>query len=103
MWPHADFQRGEATLAFGDTLVGYTDGVTEALSPGGEMFGKQRLLDLMVGRMSSAVELVEHLRAHLFDHIGDAQPFDDISMIVVRRRPEKKGSGAAGAPDRPDG
>ncbi len=90
MWPHADFQQGEATLAPGDILVGYTDGVTEALSPEGEMFGKQRLLDLVVSRTSSAAEMVEQIRAHLFDHIGQAQPFDDISMIAVRRRPEKK-------------
>lgn len=102
MWPQVVFQRGEATLAPGDALVGYTDGVTEALSPVGEMFGKQRLLDLMAGRNGSAAELVERLRAQLFTHIGDAQPFDDISLIVVRRGPEKKRPDATGAAGRLD-
>ncbi|HSM73417.1 MAG TPA: SpoIIE family protein phosphatase [Desulfobacterales bacterium] len=90
MWPQVAFQRGEAILAPGEALVGYTDGVTEAHSPGGEMFGKQRLLDLVAGGSSSAADLVERLRAQLYAHIGDAQPFDDISLIVVQRRPEKK-------------
>ena len=64
--------------------------MNEAQSPGGEMFGKQRLLNLMAGGSSSAADLVERLRAQLYAHIGDAQPFDDISLIVVRRGPEKK-------------
>lgn len=90
MWPKVDFQLGEVCLAPGDILVGYTDGVTEAHSPGGAMFGKKRLLDLVAGRTSSAAEMVEHIRTHLFDHVADAAPFDDISMIAVQRRPEKK-------------
>ncbi len=90
MWPQVAFQRGEAILAPGEALVGYTDGVTEAHSPEGEMFGKQRLLDLVAGGSRSAADLVERLRAQLYAHIGDAQPFDDISLIVVRRAFEKK-------------
>jgi sigma-B regulation protein RsbU (phosphoserine phosphatase) len=90
MWPQMDFQMGEVHLAPGDILVGYTDGVTEAHSPGGEMFGKERLLDLMASRTTSAAEMVEHIRSHLFEHIGEAQPFDDITMIAVQRWSEKK-------------
>ena len=73
MWPQMDFQMGEVHLAPGDILVGYTDGVTEAHSPGGEMFGKERLLDLMASRTTSAAEMVEHIRSHLFEHLFDAR------------------------------
>jgi sigma-B regulation protein RsbU (phosphoserine phosphatase) len=71
------------TLAPGDVLLLYTDGVTEAINPQEEEFGQERLAEL-VRRSSqwSARELVREVRGHVqaFTH---GQPLADDTTIVA--------------------
>jgi sigma-B regulation protein RsbU (phosphoserine phosphatase) len=69
----------------GDTLFGYTDGVTEALSPSGTWFTKKRLETHLSRPESPAGVLIEAIRVDLFGHMGSAPQFDDITMIAVHR------------------
>ena len=71
----------------GDILIGYTDGVTEALSPGSQLYTKDRFLSLIDQPASSASELIERIEADLSIHVGNAPQFDDITMIAVHREP----------------
>lgn len=48
--PQADYQVGELDLAFGDRLVLFTDGITEAVDAKGDEFGEQRLVSLLTER-----------------------------------------------------
>ncbi|MCG3137385.1 MAG: hypothetical protein HJJLKODD_01229 [Phycisphaerae bacterium] len=41
--PDGEFTRGQMTLTPGDQVIFYTDGITEAMNPAGEMFGVERL------------------------------------------------------------
>ncbi len=68
-----------------DILYLYTDGVTEAASTQNELFGEDRLkrcldenADLEVG------ELLECVRSEVENFTGEAEQFDDITMVVLK-------------------
>ncbi len=75
---------GESSLLPGDTLVLYTDGVTEAFSEGGEEFGEQRLVESLrrhcgqppCALMNSILEDVKLFSPH--------EQHDDITLLVAR-------------------
>jgi sigma-B regulation protein RsbU (phosphoserine phosphatase) len=82
----AEFEIQQARLEYGDILIGYTDGVTEALSPQKILFTKDRLFTLIETPVASANELIERIKTHLFRHIDNAPQFDDITMLAVHRK-----------------
>jgi sigma-B regulation protein RsbU (phosphoserine phosphatase) len=84
--PEADFRVESLALEPGDVLLGLTDGVPDALSPKGERFGRERILSLLAPAPSSARELLDRIQSALLAHMGDAAPFDDVTMLAVRRR-----------------
>ncbi|MGD1968269.1 MAG: SpoIIE family protein phosphatase, partial [Desulfobacterales bacterium] len=69
--PGAKFKIQQAKLEPGDILIGYTDGVTEALSPQQMMFSKEKFLALLESGPSSAIELIDRIKTDLFDHIDN--------------------------------
>ena len=74
-------------LAPGDALILYTDGVTEALNGEGEMFGEERLWDVIAGSQGgSADETIGAICGALAAFTGGAEPADDVTVVVVRRR-----------------
>ena len=81
----APIKADRVKLAPGETLIGYTDGVTEALSPQEALFTKERFLSVIEQPVSSADELIERIKTDLFHHIDNAPQFDDITMIAVHR------------------
>jgi sigma-B regulation protein RsbU (phosphoserine phosphatase) len=83
----AEFEIQHAQLDYGDSLIGYTDGVTEALSPQKTFFSKEKFLALIEDPVSSASELIERIKTQLFSHIDNAPQFDDITMLAVHRKP----------------
>lgn len=71
-------------LAPGDTLLFYTDGLTEARA-GEEMYGVDRLLErLRTSRAESASALLSELRADVEAFRGNAKQDDDETLLVVR-------------------
>jgi sigma-B regulation protein RsbU (phosphoserine phosphatase) len=81
------FEIHQSCLEPGDILIGYTDGVTEALSPQNSIFSKERFIALLQQPASSATELIQRIQGDLFAHIDNAPQFDDITMIAVHRKP----------------
>jgi sigma-B regulation protein RsbU (phosphoserine phosphatase) len=70
----------------GDVLLMYTDGVTEALNEQGEQFEVERLARLLVdNRSRSAAEIVGAICDALRDFVGSAEPFDDMTMVALKR------------------
>lgn len=90
--PGATFKIRQSRIEPGDILIGYTDGVTEALSPDQHMYSKERFLALLVPCPSSAVELIDRIKTDLFDYIDNAPQFDDITMIAVHRKSSRVSS-----------
>ena len=72
----------------GDLLVFYSDGITEAFSPGGEMLGVQRLLDTVkAAEDQPASGIVRDVRQLIDDFTGvEGAPKDDLTLVVVRVR-----------------
>ncbi|MCH8800105.1 MAG: SpoIIE family protein phosphatase [Chloroflexi bacterium] len=85
--PDMNFEIRQTILEPGDTLLAYTDGVTDARNPEGKSFTEQRLLSLVEEPIPSAAALVERIESSVNIHISDASQFDDITMLVVRRSP----------------
>ncbi len=79
----ASYTEGTLELRAGDRLVVFTDGLTEALSPGGEELGFERVVQVVTGAAGRRVEqLVEALAEAGVRWAGGA-PHDDISVLVL--------------------
>jgi len=79
---------GERIVALepGDVLVFYTDGVTEAFSPGGDIYGEGRLqVAIESAADTPAQALLEAICASVSDFAGDNPPSDDLTLMVLRR------------------
>lgn len=72
----------------GELLLLVTDGIVEAHSPDGELFGADRLIDLARAHQTlPAQQILESLYASLDAHCGTAAPLDDMTAIVVKAAP----------------
>ncbi len=73
-------------LSPNDAIVLYTDGVTEAVNPKNEQYKLQRLLDSTMrhGQLNAA-EMLNELIGDLKRFIGTALPYDDVTLVVLKR------------------
>lgn len=79
----------EKTLQSGDRVLFYTDGITEARSPDGSLFGVDRLSDLLVRASLEELPVQETVR-HLADNIinfSNVGLRDDATMLLMEYRP----------------
>lgn len=78
----------ESSLAPGETLVLYSDGLTEARNAAEEEFGEDRLEGALrlFAASSSAGTLVAELAGAVNRFCGRVPPEDDVSIAVIRRR-----------------
>ena len=84
--PDAVYATGRLSLAPGDCVYLFTDGVTEAADPRDELFSEQRLeAVLRAGAGVSAADIVKSVAQAVRDFVGTALPSDDITMLAVRR------------------
>jgi serine phosphatase RsbU (regulator of sigma subunit) len=74
-------------MASGDILLGYTDGVTEAVTLDGTFFTMKRLVSILETPASTATELLDRIANRVQAHVDGADQFDDITLLAVRRRP----------------
>jgi sigma-B regulation protein RsbU (phosphoserine phosphatase) len=73
----------------GDTLVIYSDGVTEAADPLDEEFETDRLAETVrLSRHLPATEIVANIRQAITKFVGAAPQHDDITVMVARRLPQ---------------
>jgi len=79
------FKVGTTVIQPGETLLGYTDGVTEALSPEQTFFGRKRFNRLACLGEGSASQLIDDLRVEIFAHIQNAPQHDDITLMALHR------------------
>ncbi len=88
MIPGAQYRIGQEQLNPGDVLFTYTDGVPEAKDESGHFFGMQRMMDILLEKpITDSQDVVDRMRAALDTYIGQAPPFDDITMMAVLRQP----------------
>jgi len=69
----------------GDTLVLYTDGITDAVNPDGVEFGTERLADLVLGISdTAATEIVDRLVEAVHRHCKCEVNLDDQTVIALK-------------------
>ncbi|MEO5989297.1 MAG: PP2C family protein-serine/threonine phosphatase [Candidatus Eisenbacteria bacterium] len=80
------YEEASIDLQPGDRILLYTDGVSEAQSPTGEMFGEERLYALLESQPASlpARELVDRVLNGLRAFLAGAEPGDDITVMALR-------------------
>lgn len=81
-----DYTQVAVRLEPGDLLLLYTDGITEARNPSGEMLGRDGLLAL-TQRLSieEPAKMAEHFIARLQEFAGDKPPDDDRTFCILRQ------------------
>lgn len=85
--PNAEYEVGETRLKTGDSLVIYSDGVTEANNLREEEFGIERLTEV-VGKnvKSSASGMRDKVESALSAFTQTAPANDDITLVIVKRK-----------------
>ena len=87
------YRQNELQMQPGDKLFLYTDGVTEATSASKELYGEERLAEYMNAHRSDGVaDTLYGLRADIDRFVGDAEQFDDITMLILDYRRKLRGS-----------
>jgi len=81
----ATFDEETVTLAQGDWLIVFSDGISEAMSASGDEYGESRIVDV-VGKNSALEpkELLEALFADVREFARGAPQSDDITAMVLR-------------------
>ncbi len=85
----SQYEAYEAELNAGDTLVLFSDGVTEAREPGGhDEFGDERLAEfLMKRRQIPTADVISQLVDYVREWSGQFGFADDFTMLLIRRLP----------------
>ena len=85
LFEHASFEEETLTLAPGDVVVAFSDGVSEALNVVGEEYSDERLLTAVdAHRGRPPEELLDALLRDVRGFCGGATQNDDVTMVVVR-------------------
>lgn len=87
--PAAAYSAGEVVLAPGDTLVLYTDGIVEAIDPGEQEYGLDRLTEVCLRERRARLKLLARAIEADLDAFVQGVPFaDDRTLVLARRREE---------------
>ncbi|HJR80432.1 MAG TPA: SpoIIE family protein phosphatase [Anaerolineales bacterium] len=85
MLPNMEFGIEGITLKPGDSLLLYTDGVTDARSPAEEEFAEARLLESAISPAPSAQARIQNIMNALDEHIANREQYDDVTLLAVQR------------------
>lgn len=87
MFDHATYETGHVTINPGETLVLYTDGITEAENRSGRAFEDSGLEAIVVARASEAEPeaLARAIIVAVEAHAGDVRLADDLTVAVLMR------------------
>ena len=80
-----ELEERKIILDGGDTVVFYTDGVTEAINKSMDQFGEERLITtIKVNHELSADDMIEKIKGEMLAFCGDEPQFDDITLMVLK-------------------
>ncbi|MEW5982223.1 MAG: SpoIIE family protein phosphatase [Acidobacteriota bacterium] len=85
LFEHAAYDQGTLTLEPGDTIVVFSDGVSEAENVAGEDYGEDRLTAcLETSRGASPADMRDRLMASVREFTSGAPQGDDMTVVIVR-------------------
>jgi hypothetical protein len=92
LYPHspidAQFALESVYLDHGETLIGFTDGITDACSNSGERFCRSGIGATIQGSCEPSEKLMKSIIDGVFEHLDGCELTDDIAMISISRMPK---------------
>jgi serine phosphatase RsbU (regulator of sigma subunit) len=87
MAPDVEYPDNGLKLQAGDTVIFYTDGIIEAENNDEEIYGTERLLNLVAGMDSSASaeDVIQAILQDVGDFAGNAEQYDDMTVVVMKK------------------
>jgi serine phosphatase RsbU (regulator of sigma subunit) len=77
----------KVSLNSGDVVVLYTDGITEAKNMVKQLYGLERLVEIVTeNRAKSVSEIKDAVIANVRDFIQEQKVFDDITLVVMKKQ-----------------
>lgn len=84
-----DYGKSELQMEPGDQMILYTDGVTEAFSKEGEVFGEPRLLEVVKNSTATQpIQMRDEIGFAVAQFAKDAPQSDDITLLLLQRAKE---------------
>jgi sigma-B regulation protein RsbU (phosphoserine phosphatase) len=84
--PNIHYQSSEARVEPGDVLLLYSDGITECMNRDGELFGEDRLKDVLSQSASGDAHAIRGAIFSAVDTFRENEPYsDDMTLIVLKR------------------
>ena len=87
--PDWNFTEQETEMTSGSILFLYTDGLTEAENARQELFGEQRVDDVITHFVGSPEELIEAITGAVHLFVGDTEQSDDLTMLAIKYWPQQ--------------
>jgi serine phosphatase RsbU (regulator of sigma subunit) len=84
--PDAQYDDKEISLAPGETLVTFTDGMTDANNPASELFELEHLKTVVALAPASGNGMVKYLKNSLEAWVKEAPNYDDVTLLVIGRK-----------------
>jgi serine phosphatase RsbU (regulator of sigma subunit) len=85
--PEAEYTTARLKLEAGDTLVLFSDGVTEAMDPDEQLFGMPRLREILTGLTDCPLDQIQKCVLEAVENFTrGASQADDLTLLVVRYR-----------------
>ena len=82
-----EFTEKQCHLDKGDTIVLFTDGVTEAIDISEKEYGEDRLEDVLKRSSGkSCQQIIDAIKADVSEFVGEAEQSDDITMLTLKRK-----------------
>ncbi|MFZ2054435.1 MAG: SpoIIE family protein phosphatase [Candidatus Aminicenantales bacterium] len=86
MFPSVSYDVAEVTVDKAETVVLYTDGITDARNSANQDFGENNLISLLKKNAKKpAAEIISKVNAELCAFTSGVDPFDDMTLIVLKR------------------
>jgi sigma-B regulation protein RsbU (phosphoserine phosphatase) len=83
--PMFPYSQDTITLQSGDLLVGFTDGISEAMNPQEEEWGEEKMIETIKKFYGAASnEMLHHLVEHADKFAAGAKQHDDMTLVVLR-------------------
>lgn len=87
--PNFQYEEDEVQLEKGTKLFLYTDGATEAENSAKELYGEERLKDILSAKHSDDVRsIVNTVISSIHEHVQEAEVSDDLTLLVIHYEPQ---------------
>ncbi|NJN79910.1 MAG: SpoIIE family protein phosphatase [Anaerolineales bacterium] len=87
LWDPITLDENEITLASGDSLILYTDGMTDCRDPQGEAFGLDRIKNLLGGLTKlNAQQVCDKLLETLQNYQDGSKQDDDVTLVAIKAK-----------------